>query len=41
MDSAPPITLKAGSHTVRVEDRFLGFLINLMEGQTGTVMLEW
>jgi hypothetical protein len=38
------MTLKAGLHTVRVENRFLGdkiFSISLQEGQTGVVTLEW
>jgi hypothetical protein len=43
-DGTSPITLNAGSHTIRVQNRFLGdkvFTITLHEGQTGVVTLEW
>ncbi len=44
IDSTPAMALKPGAHTVRVENRFLGgseVQIDLAEGQTGVVRVEW
>jgi hypothetical protein len=38
------LTLKAGPHTVRVDNRFLGGetrTIELEEGQTGVIEIDW
>lgn len=43
-DETKVLTLKAGSHRVKVENRFLGdheHEITLAAGQTGTVKIEW
>jgi hypothetical protein len=43
-DETDVLTLKAGDHVVRVENRFLGdheVPISLSAGQSGTVKIEW
>jgi hypothetical protein len=43
-DSTAVMALKPGSHIIRVENRFLGekyFSVQVQEGQTGVVTLEW
>ncbi|WP_208729602.1 hypothetical protein [Corallococcus exercitus] len=43
-DTTAPMELSAGIHAVRVENRFLGQItieVELLEGQTGEVKLEW
>lgn len=43
-DETKVLTLKAGNHVVRVENRFLGdheVEIDLSAGQSGTVKIEW
>ncbi|SET78094.1 hypothetical protein [Stigmatella erecta] len=43
-DVTAPLELPAGTHAVRVENRFVGQVtveVELLEGQTGEVMLEW
>jgi hypothetical protein len=43
-DETPKLTLKLGTHTVRVENRFLGtheYVITVSEGQSGRVKVEW
>lgn len=43
-DETKVLTLKAGAHQVRVENRFLGsheYELTLSPGQTGTVKIEW
>jgi hypothetical protein len=43
-DATGTLTLKAGSHTVRIENRFLGTetrTIDLEEGQTGVIEIAW
>ena len=43
-DVTAPMRLAAGKHVVRVENRFLGSTtveVNLIEGQTGAVKIEW
>ncbi len=43
-DATAPMELPAGTHSVRVENRFLGQVtieVELLEGQTGEVKLEW
>jgi len=43
-DATGPIRLTAGSHVVRIENRFLGTgtsQVSLSEGQTGLVVVEW
>lgn len=43
-DATGPMELSAGTHVVRVENRFLGQVtveVELLEGQTGEVKLEW
>jgi hypothetical protein len=44
IDATPPVALKAGTHTVRVENRFIDgsvIEVNLSEGQTGVVNIDW
>lgn len=44
VDATPPVALKAGSHSVRVDNRFLDrgtIEVVLEEGQTGVVNLQW
>ncbi len=44
VDSTHTLTLAAGKHTIRIENRFLGQKIaevELTEGQTGAVEIEW
>ena len=43
-DTTVPLRLAAGSHQIRVENRFLGSgsaYVSLNEGQTGTVVVKW
>ncbi|MFP2923842.1 hypothetical protein ACLESO_01240 [Pyxidicoccus sp. 3LG] len=43
-DVTAPMRLAAGKHVVRVENRFLGSTtveVDLIEGQTGDVEIEW
>jgi hypothetical protein len=43
-DVTAPMELSAGTHAVRVENRFVGQItieVELLEGQTGEVKLEW
>ena len=43
-DATGTLTLKAGSHEVKVENRFLGnhtVSISVSEGQTGVVEIDW
>ncbi|WP_223641928.1 hypothetical protein [Corallococcus sp. EGB] len=43
-DVTAPMELSAGTHSVRVENRFVGRItidVELLEGQTGEVKLEW
>lgn len=43
-DATGTLTLKAGTHTVRIENRFLGAetrTIDLEEGQTGVIEIAW
>lgn len=43
-DVTAPMRLAAGKHVVHVENRFLGSTtveVNLLEGQTGDVKIEW
>lgn len=43
-DETPKLTLKPGSYTVKVENRFLGTheqVITVREGQSGRVKVEW
>jgi hypothetical protein len=43
-DTSGTLTLKPGSHTVRVENRFVGVetrTIDVSEGQTGVIEIDW
>jgi hypothetical protein len=43
-DATGPVALAAGSHTVRIENRFLGtgvVEVNLNPGQTGVIDVKW
>ncbi|MGD0678516.1 MAG: hypothetical protein ABSC94_24170 [Polyangiaceae bacterium] len=43
-DAAGPLTVGAGSHTIRVENRFIGTEsreVELQEGQTGIIEIAW
>jgi hypothetical protein len=43
-DETGALVLKPGTHTVRVQNRFLGdheTTIEIDDGQTGTVKIEW
>ena len=44
VDTTSTLTLKPGSHAIRIENRFLGDhseMIQLSEGQVGVVTVEW
>lgn len=43
-DATATLTLRPGSHTIRVENRFLGEeirTVELTEGQTGVIEIDW
>ncbi len=43
-DASGTLTLKSGSHVIRVENRFVGVearTVDLSEGQTGVVEIDW
>lgn len=44
IDESRPMTLPAGEHTVRIENRFVGdttVVVSLSAGQTGIVEIKW